>query len=86
MTMTQSKTLKDVLYIRCFAVVSLVAWHSYCIYICQGFADSPMHDAYARLFSFLTPDANMPLFTFLAGYLFCYLLKTKHKYPDFRGF
>lgn len=51
MTMTQSKTLKDVLYIRCFAVVSLVAWHSYCIYICQGFADSPMHDAYARLFS-----------------------------------
>ena len=33
MTMTQSKTLKDVLYIRCFAVISLVAWHSYCIYI-----------------------------------------------------
>lgn len=84
--MTQSKTLKDVLYIRCFAVISLVVWHSYCIYICQGYADSPMHDAYARLFSFLTPDANMPLFTFLAGYLFCYLLKTKHKYPDFRGF
>lgn len=75
--MTQSKTLKDVLYIRCFAVVSLVAWHSYCIYICQGYADSPMHDAYARLFSFLTPDANMPLFTFWAGLFILLSFKDK---------
>lgn len=82
----QKQQLQDVLYIRCFAVISLVAWHSYCSYICWGYGESPLDGFYAKLFSFLTPDANMPLFTFLAGYLFCYLLKGKNKYPNFKGF
>lgn len=84
--MNQSKTtLNDILFIRCFAVISLVAWHSYCSYICWGYGNSPLDGVYTKLFSFLTPDANMPLFTFMAGYLFCFLLK-KQKYQKFKTF
>lgn len=86
MTMTQSKSLKDVLYIRCFAVISLVAWHSYCSYIAWGYGNSPLDRVYGKIFSFFTPDANMPLFTFIAGYLFCFLLKEKQKYQEFKPF
>lgn len=85
--MNQSnQTLQDVLYMRCLAVISLVAWHSYCSYICWGYGNSPLDGVYAKLFSFLTPDANMPLFTFMAGYLFCFLLKQKQKYQEFKPF
>ena len=85
--MNQSKTtLQDVLFLRCLAVISLVAWHSYCSYICWGYGNSPLDGAYTKLFSFLTPDANMPLFTFLAGYLFCFLLRKKQKYQEFKPF
>lgn len=82
----KKQQLLDVLYIRCLAVISLVAWHSYCSYICWGYGNSPLDVFYTKLFSYLTPDANMPLFTFLAGYLFCFLLKEKKKYPTFKGF
>lgn len=83
---TQKQTLQDVVYLRCLAVVSLVAWHSYCSYICWGYGNSPLDGTYTMLFSFLTPDANMPLFTFMAGYLFYFLLKEKRKYQDFKPF
>lgn len=85
--MNQSKTtLQDVLLLRCLAVISLVAWHSYCSYICWGYGNSPLDGVYGKIFSFLTPDANMPLFTFMAGYLFCFLLKKKQKYQEFKPF
>jgi len=75
--------LQDVALLRCLAVISLVAWHSYCSYICWNIADTPMSIWYTRLFKILTPDANMPLFTFISGYLFCYLLIFKDKYLSF---
>ena len=85
--MNQSKTtLQDVLLLRCLAVISLVAWHSYCSYICWGYGNSPLDGVYCKIFSFLTPDANMPLFTFMAGYLFCFLLRKKQKYQEFKPF
>lgn len=78
--------LQDVALLRYLAVISLVAWHSYCSYICWDIANTPMSIWYTRLFRVLTPDANMPLFTFISGYLFCYLLVFKGKYQAFREF
>lgn len=80
------KRLDDVALLRVLAVVTLVAWHSYCSYICWGIAETPLNEVYTWLFAFFVPDANMPLFTFLAGYLFCYLFKYKGKYLEFKPF
>lgn len=76
--------LDDVSIIRCIAVLSLVVWHSYCPII-FGFWPTPLSDTYRSVLLRLIPDANMPLFTFLAGYLFCYQLG-KGKYSEFRSF
>lgn len=78
--------LHDVALLRTIAIISLVAWHSYCAYICWDLAESPINEFYTILFAFLTPDANMPLFTFISGYLFCYLVVFKGKYGDFKSF
>lgn len=78
--------LNSVTYIRFFAIMSLVAWHCYCSYIAWGIGNSPLDKWYAIAFRFFAPTANMPLFTFLSGYLFCFLLNEKGKYSDFKGF
>lgn len=78
--------LLEVTFLRVLAVLSLVAWHSYCSYICWDIADSPLNETYTLLFRFLTPDAYMPVFTFVSGYLFYYLLIEKGKYADFKEF
>lgn len=78
--------LQEVTLLRAFAVLSLVMWHCYCPYICWGTAESPLNGFYTKLFTNIIPDANMPLFTFLAGYLFYYLHEVKGKYRDFREF
>lgn len=78
--------LQEVTFLRVLAVLMLVAWHSYCTYICWGLADSPLNIFYTRLFRFLTPDAYMPVFTFISGYLFYYLMVEKRKYVDFKEF
>jgi hypothetical protein len=82
---TQNRLL-DVVYLRCIAILSVVAWHSYCPYICWNIAETPMSNIYRTVFRFIAPDANMPLFTFIAGYLFCCLLKYKGKYQKFSDF
>ena len=65
--------LNDVILARCFAVFSLVVWHTACIYIGWGDRVScPLDSLYQDIFGRLIPLANMPLFTFLAGYLFRY--------------
>lgn len=84
--MTQNNQLQDIAVLRCFATVSLVVWHSYCSYICWGVADTPVNNLYGWLFTKIIPDANMPLFTILAGYLFHYLLIEKGKYGEFKPF
>ncbi len=78
--------LLDVTLVRCFAVFSLVVWHTYCIYMCWGdVINSPLDSAYEKYLSLLIPEANMPLFTFLAGYLFYYQLQ-RGKYEEYKSF
>lgn len=72
--------------LRSYAVLTLVAWHSYCSYISWEIIDSPANKLYAVAFSIIAPVANMPLFTFLSGYLFFLLLNGHGKYQDFRTF
>ena len=76
--------LLDVSLMRVFAVVFLVLWHCYCPYMFWGY-ESPINDWYSFVIETLIPDANMPLFTFISGYLFCFLLK-KGKYQNFKEF
>lgn len=82
----QVKSLNEVIWLRVFAIITLVAWHSYCSYICWGIADSPLNVAYSRVFRLIAPIAQMPLFTFVSGYLFYYLHEECRKYRDFKGF
>lgn len=79
--------LTEVTLLRCFAVVSLVVWHTLCVYICSswGGIESPMNYFYSRIAAWMIPEANMPLFTFIAGYLMGYQLKNK-KYDSFKSF
>lgn len=82
----KSDKLLEVTLVRCFAVLTLVVHHTYCIYTGWGdVINSPYDNAYARIMSFLIPDANMPLFTFLAGYLLYYQLQ-RGKYSDGKVF
>ncbi len=84
--MSNAKQLSEVTYLRVFAIISLVAWHSYCSYICWELADSPLDILYTQIFRVIAPTANMPLFTFLSGYLFCYLFVYNYKYQEFKPF
>lgn len=84
--MEEKENLIDIAILRCFATISLVVWHTYCSYICWGVAETPANHLYGMVFTRLIPDANMPLFTILAGYLFYYLLVERKKYQDFKGF
>jgi len=85
MNKTQNKLL-EVTLVRCFAVLTLVVHHTYCIYTGWGdVINTPFDNAYAIIMSFLIPDANMPLFTFLAGYLLYYQLQ-QGKYNDGKVF
>ena len=77
--------LDDVSIIRCIAVLSLVVWHSFCPIMFGECWPTPISDTYRYFIVRLIPDANMPLFTFLAGYLFCYQLG-KGKYSEFKVF
>lgn len=72
--------------LRTFAIISLVAWHSYCSYICWDIIDSPANKIYAVAFGLFAPLANMPLFTLLSGYLFFSLMKEQGKYQEFVPF
>lgn len=80
------KKLNEVTWLRVYAIISLVAWHSYCAYTAWGLAQSPLDIYYRYFFKIVAPIANMPLFTFLSGYLFCYLHEYCGKYRDFKGF
>lgn len=69
--------LQNVIILRVWAIITLVAWHSYCSYICWDLAHSPADKFYKIIFKVIAPDANMPLFTMLAGYLYYYSMRVK---------
>ena len=83
---TKTKNLNEVLWLRVYAIIVLVAWHSYCPYTSWNLASSPLVRYNNIIFGILAPTANMPLFTFLSGYLFYYLHKECGKYQDYKGF
>ena len=80
-----NSNLFDVSILRTFSVISVVLWHSYCPYICWGIADSPLNRYYTFILSNVLPDANLPLFTFISGYLFRFSIE-KNKYSEFIPF
>lgn len=78
----------EVDFLRIFATASLLVWH--CFYCPIGRwalleEDSLIHFL-MKTSSYLIPDANMPLFTFISGFLFYFLFKEKGKYRDFLPF
>ena len=86
--------LINVNFIRVYALISLVVWHSLCIYLGWGaylpmiqeqVGDTIITKVY-RLFALIfIPDANMPLFTAVSGFVYSYLYYQKEKYRLFRG-
>lgn len=81
----QNSNLFDISLLRVFATLSLVLWHSYCSYVCWGYGNSPLDQLYTKIALVFIPDANMPLFTIISGFLFGYLLN-KGKYTEFVPF
>ena len=82
------KNVHEIDYLRIFATISIVIWH--CFYCPIGTWGLLPEDATShfimKTYSFLIPDADMPLFTFISGYLFYFLYKEKGKYRDFFPF
>lgn len=81
--------LQEVNYLRAFAILSIVVWH--CL-VCplavwdliEPTTSTKMVYALSR---FIIPNANMPLFTFISGYLFAYLYQNNtEKYGYFKPF
>lgn len=81
---------QDINFIRTYAIIGIVMWHCFfCPYLCWGLLDSASIPTtrYFTIFSvFFIPDALMPVFTFLSGYLFYYLYVEKGKYREMKGF
>jgi surface polysaccharide O-acyltransferase-like enzyme len=84
--MNRKSNLQDVALLRDLAIFSIVVWHTYCPYTCWGVANSPANEIYSDSFTRIFSVAVMPLFTVLAGYLFCFLLGEKGKYRRFKVF
>ena len=73
--------LSEVNWLRLLAITSILIWHCF---ICPSshwdLLDDPVYSyKIGKIGSFLMPEANMPLFTFLSGYLFSFLYNSKKK-------
>ncbi len=77
--------LSNIEFLRCFAVLTLVGCHSLCVYvgwqsylpdIAAAVGDTPLTLFYRILSTrVLMPDANMPLFTVISGFVYAHLRK-----------
>ncbi len=80
--------LKEANWIRTYAILSIVVWHCFSCPITKWGLLEPSFFTMivSAISSFLIPQANMPLFTCLSGYLFAYLyLSEKKSYTTFNG-
>lgn len=87
--------LSNIEFLRCFAVLTLVGWHCLCVYvgwhaflpdISAAVGDSTLTHFYEILSTrVLMPDANMPLFTVISGFVYEYL-KKQGKYQNTKEF
>lgn len=82
--------LKEVDYMRFYATISLVVWHCF---VCPltVWSDVSIEPNVATslvrsIAKYLIPIANMPLFTFIAGYVFIHIMQTTDKYDQFKKF
>lgn len=84
---TSRGVLTELTFLRCFAVLSLVVHHVLCIYLNDswGGIESPLNEYFSKFSRWFVPDANMPLFTIIAGYLMEYQLIGNY-YKDWRVF
>lgn len=77
--------------LRVYAVLSLLIWHCFfCPNLCwrlseQEFTSPFVHKILYIISALFIPDANMPLFTFISGFVFAYLLSIGH-YSDWNIF
>lgn len=79
----------EVNYLRSFAIISIVIWHCFvCPLTAWNLIEHTTETTIISMLSrFVIPDANMPLFTFISGYLFAYLYKKNTaKYGTFMPF
>ena len=83
--------IQNVEWLRFIAVLSLVFWHSICVYtgwnnylpsITEVVGDSFYTKIYTILAKVFLPDANMPLFVTISGFVYYYLRFYKSKYRD----
>lgn len=76
--------LYDVVLIRSFAIVLVVAFHAYGMMYANHFPKvcNMYHDMYYNI-NQLALKFRMPLFIFISGYLFSYLESVKGKYSTF---
>lgn len=81
----ENKRLTDISYLRTFAIIAIVLYHSFCPYMDWKFVSSSYNPIYNSIFK-VWFGARMPLFLFISGFLFSYLLFVKNKYNSFGGF
>ena len=81
--------LLEINYLRSYAIISIVIWHCFvCPLSVWGLIEPTSGTRLVSILGhFFIPDASMPLFTFISGYLFAYLYqKNKEKYGQFKPF
>lgn len=81
--------LLEINYLRAYAILSIVIWHCFvCPLSIWGIIQPSSSTELVKMIGhFVIPDANMPLFTYISGYLFAYLYqKNAEKYGNFKSF
>lgn len=82
-----SNRLIDVVIIRSFAIVLVVAFHAYYMMMVEGHFPKSM-DLYRGMYfniNCLILQFRMPLFILISGYLFSHLENAKGKYPTLKA-
>lgn len=86
--------LTNIEYIRFYALITLVIWHSICVYtgwqarlpeITSALSTSDIPQWWAKFAYLFIPDAQMPLFTIISGFIYSYLYHFKNKYRDLKN-
>ncbi len=75
----ENKRLIEISYLRAIAIVLVVLFHSFCPYMGWKFVRNDLYDTYISIFV-IWLGARMPLFLFISGFLFSYLIHIKGKY------
>lgn len=79
--------IQEINYLRSFAIISIVIWHGLvCPIGIWGLIenDSSITNIIRNIGFIIIPDANMPLFTAISGFLLAYLMEYKQtKYSNF---